>query len=239
MKIKTIISIITLLLIVSNSFAQNKSANELLKEYGFSTENILSSIDLSQAKYSFKAKSVTTTEQEANHSTSKKEIEYLYDIEKPKGEKYELISSKGKAPSKRAIKHFNKNRNGIVNTNYYKLQGKDFFVSDDNETELIIGFNIPKDKVDSKIAFMAHSTGYIHINKETKQMSKINIKNREPFNIKVFHVTKMNIDINIKYNNKFSMYYVSSEHTIMKVIILGALTSITVDETYSDFKFNK
>jgi len=239
MNIKVIIAIVILLFVGANVFAQKQSTNELLKEYGLNTDNILSSLDLSKAKYSFKAKSVTKTEQEANHSTSEKKIEYLFDSSKPNGEKYKLISSKGKTPSKRDIKRFNKEKNLVVDAPAFKLQEKDFFVKEDNDTELIIGFNIPSDKVNSKIAFMAHCTGYIHINKKTKRMNKLNIKSKEAFNIKIFHVTEMNLDIDIAYNSEFSQYYVSGEHSVMKVIILGALTNLDVKETYSDFNFNK
>ncbi len=234
-----VISLIYILFVGSNSFAQKQSASELLKEYGFSTDNILSTIDLSQANYSFKANSVTTTKQEANQSTTKKEIEYSFNSVKPDGKKYMLITSKGKTPSKRAIKRFNKEKNTVVESSAFKLKKEDFFVKENNETELIIGFNIPSDQVNSRIAFMAHCTGYIHVNKKTKRLDKINIKNREAFNIKIFHVTEMNIDINIAYNSEFSKYYVSSEHSVMNVIILGALTDLDVKETYSDFKFNK
>jgi len=238
---KRIITILILLTVINgiNAFAQKQSATELLKKYGFTTENILSSLDLSKANYSFKAKSTTTTEQESNYSTAKKEIEYSFNSAKPDGEKYELISSNGKDPSKRNIKRFNKERNAIVSNNAIKLSEEDFFIKDNNDNELIIGFNIPSDQVTSKIAFMAHCTAYIHINKGTKHMDNINIKNNEAFNIKVFHVTEMDLSINISYNDEFSQYYVSSEHTEMKIIILGALTAVTVDETYSGFKFNK
>ena len=222
-----------------NTFAQKQSATELLKKYGFTTDNILSSLDLSKANYSFKAKSVTTTEQESNHSTTKKEIEYSFDSAKPDGKKYELLSSNGKDPSKRDIKRFNKERNAIVSNNTIKLSEEDFFVKDNNDTELIIGFNIPSDQVTSKIAFMAHCTAFIHINKGTKHMDHINIKSKEAFNIKVFHVTEMNLSINVSYNDEFSQYYVSDEQTEMNIIILGAITNITVEETYSDIKFNK
>lgn len=234
-----IISLVLILFTGINTFAQKQSANELLKEYGFNTDNILSSLDLSKANYSFKAHSVTITEQEANHSTTQKEIEYSFNSTKPDGEKYELLSSNGKAPSKRAIKHFNKERNTIVGDNTFKLQEDDFFVKEDNSSELIIGFNIPSDQVTSKIAFMAHCNGFIHINKETKHMTSINIKSREAFNIKLFHVTEMDLNINIAYNKEYSQYYVNSEHTVMKVIVLGALTDFSVDETYSDIKFSK
>ena len=236
------ISIITLALFMLagiSTFAQKQSAAELLKEYGFTTENILSSLDLSKANYSFKSKSVTTTEQESNNSNSKKEIEYSFNSAKPDGEKYELLSSNGKAPSKRNIKRFNKERNAIVSNNSIKLSDEDFFIKDNNDTEIIIGFNIPSDQVTAKIAFMAHCTAYVHINKGTKHMDHINIKNNEAFNIKVFHVTEMNLNINIAYNDELSKYYVSGEQTEMKVIILGALTEVTVEETYSDIKFNK
>lgn len=231
--------IISLLLMLSAIVqAQDKSIDSILKEYGISTDNILSSMDLSNANYSFKAHSITKSQQEANKQSSQHEKEYLFDASKKLGERFTLISVDGDNPRKKDIKHFNKEKNQVNEQKKLRLKDKGFFVEKENDQELIIGFNVPKEEINSNIAFMAHCTGYIHIDKETKHISKIEIKSNEAFNLKLFHITEMTISINISYSDEFQQYYVAVEKTIMKVLILGSISTFTINENYSNFKFN-
>jgi hypothetical protein len=234
---KNILITIVLLISTFSMVAQKKSANDLLNEFGFTTDNVLSCIDLSSAAYSFKATSVTTTKQEANHSTSKNDKVYAYDATKKLGERFTLISVNGDTPRKKDFKHFDKEKNSVDEKQMQKLKEEDFFVKSDDETTAIIGFNIPTEQLNSKTAFMAHCTGYIFIDKQSGHITKIQIKSNEAFNLKIFHVTTMTIDIDLKYNDEHKQYYVSSENTMMKVLILGSITDFNIEENYSDFKF--
>jgi hypothetical protein len=97
---------------------------------------------------------------------------------------------------------------------------------------------MPKEELSSKVAFMAHSTGYIYIDKASKRITKIQIKSNESFNLKIFHVTSMTIDIAYNYNKEHNQYYIDSENTNMKVLILGSTADFKLEEKYSDFRFN-
>ena len=223
---------------IGNMVAQKSSASDVLKEFGFTTDNVLSCIDLSNATYNFKATSETKTEQEANHTTSKSNKVYTYDATKKQGEKFTLVSINGDTPRKKDFKHFDKEKNSVTDTETQKFKEEDFFIKSNDENTAIIGFNIPKEQLNSKTAFMAHCTGYIYIDKKSGHITKIQISSNEAFNLKVFHVTQMNIDINLSYNEEHKQYYVSSEKTMMKVLILGSITDFNIEENYSDFKFN-
>ncbi len=236
MKRITIFSILLLWFLSVN--AQKQTANKLLKQFGFTTDNVLSSIDLSNVTYNYKAESVTTTEQEANHSTSTTKKEYSYDANKPLGQRFTLLSIDGDTPRNKDNKHFNKEKNSADKTKMQKLKEDSFFIKSNDETTAIIGFNIPADQLNSKTAFMAHCTGYIYIDKKSGRITKIQIKNNEAFNLKIFHVTEMTIDINISYSEEHKAYYVNSENTLMKVLILGSITSFKIDEKYIDLQFN-
>jgi hypothetical protein len=85
---------------------------------------------------------------------------------------------------------------------------------------------------------MAHCTGYIYIDKKQGRITKIQIKSNEAFNLKIFHVTEMTININIAYNDEHKTYYVSNEQSNMKVLLLGSIVAFTIKEEYSDFIFN-
>jgi hypothetical protein len=85
---------------------------------------------------------------------------------------------------------------------------------------------------------MAHCTGYIYIDKKQGRITKIQIKSNEAFNMKIFHVTEMQIDIELTYNEEHKTYYVSQEQRKMKVLLLGSIVAFTIKEEYSDFKFN-
>jgi len=233
---KSILILVSLVFVLSANSQDNK-ASKILAKYGFTTENVLASLDASKASYSFKANSLTTTVQTTNNNTTKVEKVYTYDSMKKDGEKFTLISVNGKDPKKKDFKHFNKEKNTIATDKAFTLKEKDFFVESDDEKISVIGFNMPKEELSSKIAFMAHSTGYIYIDKSSKKITKIQIKSNEAFNMKIFHVTSMNIDVNFNYNEEHKQYYIESENTKMKVLILGSTADFTLDEKYSNFNF--
>jgi hypothetical protein len=235
--IKGILMLISFGLIL-NANSQDNKASKLLANYGFTTENVLASLDASKASYSFKAESLTTTVQSTNNNTAKIEKVYTYDSQKKDGEKFTLISVNNNEPNKKDYKHFDKEKNTIVTEQSLSLKEQDFFIKSDDEKTSIIGFNMPKEELSSKVAFMAHSTGYIYIDKASKRITKIQIKSNESFNLKIFHVTSMTIDIAYNYNKEHNQYYIDSENTNMKVLILGSTADFKLEEKYSDFRFN-
>jgi hypothetical protein len=235
--IKGILMLISFGLIL-NANSQDNKASKLLANYGFTTENVLASLDASKASYSYKAESLTTTVQSTNNNTAKIEKVYTYDSQKKDGEKFTLISVNNNEPNKKDYKHFDKEKNTIVTEQSLSLKEQDFFIKSDDEKTSIIGFNMPKEELSSKVAFMAHSTGYIYIDKASKRITKIQIKSNESFNLKIFHVTSMTIDIAYNYNKEHNQYYIDSENTNMKVLILGSTADFKLEEKYSDFRFN-
>jgi len=218
--------------------AQKQSANDLLKEVGFTAENILSCIDMSEANYSFTANSSTITNQASNNNTSRAKKVYAFDSSKILGERFTLISVDGDEPRKKDFKHFNKEKNSTEPNEAIKLKDEDFSVKSNNEESAVIIFNIPAEQLNRQTAFMAHCTGYIYIDKKQGRITKIQIKSNEAFNMKIFHVTEMTININIAYNEEHKTYYVSNEQSKMKVLILGSIVDFNIKEEYSDFKFN-
>ena len=218
--------------------AQKQSANDLLKEVGFTAENILSCIDMSEANYSFTANSSTITNQASNNNTSRAKKVYTFDSSKILGERFTLISVDGDEPRKKDFKHFNKEKNSTEPNEAIKLKDEDFSVKSNNEESAVIIFNIPAEQLNRQTAFMAHCTGYIYIDKKQGRITKIQIKSNEAFNMKIFHVTEMTININIAYNEEHKTYYVSDEQSKMKVLILGSIVDFDIKEEYSDFKFN-
>jgi hypothetical protein len=234
---RKIVLILVLSVFVLSANSQENNASKILAKYGFTTENVLTSLDASKASYSFKANSLTTTVQTTNNNTTKIDKVYTYDSQKKDGEKFTLLSINGKEPTKKDFKHFNKEKNIIVTEKGLSLKEQDFFVESDGEKTAVIGFNMPKEELSSKVAFMAHSTGYIYIDKITERITKIHIKSNESFNMKIFHVTSMKIDINFKFNEEHKQYFIESENSTMQVLILGSIADFTINETYSDFKF--
>ena len=218
--------------------AQKQNASDLLKEAGFTAENVLSFIDMSEASYSFMASSSTVTYQASNNNTSKTKKIYTFDSSKKLGEKFTLISVDGDTPRKKDFKHFNKEKNSTEPNEAIKLGKDDFTIQSNNEETAVIAFNIPAEQLNRQTAFMAHCTGYIYIDKKKGRIKKIQIKSNEAFNLKIFHVTEMTIDINIAYNEEYKTYYVSDEQSKMKVLLLGSIVDFTIKEDYSDFKFN-
>ena len=235
---KTKVVLFILLFAVTYVKAQEESASNLLEKYGFTTESVISVIDLSNAHYSFNAQSTSTTTTEQSNKPTIKKQEYSFDSNKKAGERFTLNKVNGNNPSKKDIKRFNKQKNQVSKSQKSKLSDDDFFVASNNENQAVIGFNIPADKVNPKIAFMAHCNGFITIDKKSGQVIKIEIKSKEAFNIKVFHVTNMLIDIELSYDESSKQYYVTKENTETKALLLGSTATIATKEVYSDFIFN-
>jgi len=234
---KTLAFFLFLFVISSSSHAQENSVKSILKEYNLLEGEFLSAINLSSADYSFDAISISKTKIESSGQTTENKKEFNFDSSKPLGQKFTLISVNDKAPTKKDIKHFNKEKNSTKEQHKIFLSENDYFIEKNNEKEVVLGFNIPQEQITSNTAFMAHCTGYIYIDKTSKRINKIEIKSNEAFNLKLFHVTEMNITINIAYNGEYKQYYVSDEVTNMKVLVLGSITDFEIKETYSNFKF--
>jgi len=218
------------------TYAQN-DASKILKQYGFTTETVLSVLDNSRSKYSFKVTGSNHVYSEANKTDNTTHRVYSFDNRKPDGFKFALLSVEGKAPSKRQLKHFNKEKNTLSNDSIMKLSEKDFFVKSDDDKSSILGFNMPKEELPSKIAFMSHCTGFIHIDKKSGLITKIEIESNEGFNMKIFHITELKTSMSLAFNKEKKMYYITHESTNTKALVLGSITSIEMEEEYSDFNF--
>ncbi len=215
------------------------NASEILKQYGFRTDNILSLLDASTANFSFTVEGTTRTFSEANHTDQTSKRVYSYDSKRAEGAKFKLLSINGKEPTRHDIKKFNKEKNTSSGDNKIQLKESDFFIEKNNEKMAVIGFNMPADEMPSKLAFMSHCTGYIYIDKVSGRVTKMEIKSKEAFSLKVFHITEMLIQLNLQYNEEQKFYYLTSEFTRTKALILGSITTIEVDEQYKDFNFNE
>jgi hypothetical protein len=232
------ISILLILLVSISTLSAQKGATEILARYGFTTDNILNILDASSADLSFTVEGSNRSFSEANHTDQSTRRSYDYDSKRADGEKFKLLTINGKEPTKHEIKKFNKEKNQSGGKSKIQLKESDFFVEKDDEKMTVIGFHMPADELPSKLAFMAHCTGYIYINKETGRVTKLEIKSFEPFSLKVFHITDMFIQFNVAYNEEHKTYYATSEFTRTKALILGSVTTIEMDEQYKDIKFN-
>jgi len=218
------------------SYSQD-NAVDILKQYGFTPKNIFNVIDISNSKYSFTANCTTKTHSDANNTDDISTRVYSFDANKKEGEKFVLVSVKGKEPTAKKIKKFKKEKNLYNDDQKLTLTDKDFFVKSKDDNFVVIGFKMPKEELPAKIAYMAHTIGYIYIDKKTDKITKIEIKNNEAFNMKIFHVVSLYININLKYNEEQKLYYVVGEISDLNVLILGSVTNINTVEDYSDFKF--
>ncbi|MCK5847205.1 MAG: hypothetical protein KAG84_07185 [Bacteroidales bacterium] len=229
--------IIALLTISTVAFAQNDNAIELLKKYNLTTSNVLSMIDLSEAPYSYKSKISTHTFSKESNTDNTFYQDYTYEASKEIGERFTLTSNDGKTPTKKDIKHFNKSKNASSMSNKTVLKDEDYFVKSNDEKMLIIGFNMPKDELPSKIAYLSHLTGFIHIDKSINKIIKIEFISNEAFSMKIFHINKMIITMDVSYNEDKSVYYITKEATNSDVLMFGIITKSEITEEFSDFKF--
>jgi len=231
---------ITLILFVvfisSLSFSQ-ESAVSVLQKYNFTAQNIFEIVDVANSSYSFTVNATTQTYSKANGVDNKITRSYDFNYKNMEGEKFTLLKVKGKEPSGRKIKKFNKEKNSVQTGKDILLNANNFFIKLNDDNTTIIGFTFPKEQLPSKLAFMAHSTGFIYIDKESAKINKIEIKSNESFNLKIFYVTSLDIVFNLDYDVQHEMYIISNENTEMNVLIFGGSTNIKTEETYSDYKF--
>lgn len=237
-KLKKSFSIIFMLLISIGINANGNEASILLEKYGFNIDNVLSTIDVSHSAYSYKSKITSTSHSGASSADYKSVKTYSFDQSKKQGEQYSLLSINGLDPSKKDIKYFNKEKNKSSEQKKALLKKEDFFIISNNENTAIVGFNMPKEELPSKLAYMSHCTGSIYIDKKTGRITKIKINSKEAFSMKIFHVNKMSIEINLAYNEVHKQYYVSSETTKTEILMMGATTTSESREVFSDISFN-
>ena len=232
--------LILLTLIIAFAYisqAQDHKASQLLEKYGFTTEHVLNGLDLSNSTYSFSSTITTNTYTASTNSNFKDVRTYSFDAKKEKGAQFTLLSVNDTVPTKSDIKHFNKQHNSSSKQKKVILKQEDFFVKSNDDATAVIGFNMPKDELPSKFAYMAHSTGFIYIDKKSGRITKIEIKSNEAFSMKIFHVTEMLIQIKFAYNEEHKQYYIISENTKMKILMLGAIAESKIEEVFSEFKF--
>ncbi len=235
---KTIFSIILLLSMSFSIKANGNEAELLLNKYGLKIDSVLNIIDISHPTYSYNSRISNTIHTESNDADTETAKSYSYDASKNIGEQFTLLTVDGASPSKKDIKNFNKEKNKNSNQKKALLKSEDFFIISNDENTAIIGFNMPKEELPSKLAYLAHCTGSIFIDKKTGRITKFEIKSKEPFSMKIFHVNNMFIEINLSYSEELKRYYVIKETAKMEMMIMGVIATSVSIEVFSDFKFN-
>ncbi len=218
------------------SKAQDSEVGKLLEKYDYKMEDVIKVIDMSLNTYSYTSTVSTHSYSESTKTNVNDVRSYLFDAEKNKGEQFTLLTVSNNTPSKSDIKHFNRERNSSKQKRI-DLKHEAFFIKSNNDTMAIVGFNIAKEDLPSKYAYMAHCTGFIYIDKKLERITNIEIKSNEAISLKIIHINELLIQLNLMYNEEYKQYYISSETTTMKLLMLGSLVDTKIEEVFSDFKF--
>ncbi len=218
------------LFIYSTAFGQKAEVEKRLKEYsiphGFFEDNLKDE----NANHTFNIKTTTITDQETKVEVG------VFDPTLPEGERWKLISVNEKKPTNKQNKQFHKAHNTSEDSGMGEPEDEDWKILEDNDSELIIGFQYRKENLPHKYKFLAQCKGKVFVNKNEKRLDKVEFYNTEPVKIKIFNVDKLDMVVTYKVDEETKTYLIEKEDILMDARLLGQIVEVKETTEFSDYK---
>ncbi|RLD26542.1 MAG: hypothetical protein DRI54_02670 [Bacteroidetes bacterium] len=225
-KVFLIIAIITSI----NSFAQKDEVLAKLEAYNFSGELLAENLKDADADHSFNYKVTTITD------TDSKVEEAKFDPTKPIGERWTLELVNGSVPSKKDQKNFDKAHNTKQDDINGEVDDNAWGIYEDNDTYLVISFKYDKATLPKKYDFLGDCKGLAYFNKKTLRLEKAAFINEVPLKIKIFNVSRLDMEVDYQLNEEEQTYFIQKEEIEMDIHLLGELVKIKEINEFSDYK---
>ncbi len=218
------------LFIYSTAFGQKAEVEKRLKEYsiphGFFEDNLKDE----NANHTFNIKTTTITDQETKVEVG------VFDPTLPEGERWKLISVNGKNPTNKQNKQFHKAHNTSEDSGAGEPADDDWEILEDNDSELIIGFQYREENLPHKYKFLAKCKGKVFINKTEKRLEKVEFDNTGPLKVKLFNVDKLEMVVNYQFEESTQTYLIEKEDILMDARILGQTIEVKEISEFFDYK---
>ncbi len=214
----------------STVFGQKVEVEKKLKEYGIPHGFFEDNLKDENANHSFKIKCTTITSEET------KVEEGTYDPTLADGERWKLISVNGNVPTNKQNKQFHKAHNSSEDSGAGEPADDDWEILEDNDSELIIGFQYREENLPHKYKFLAKCKGKVFINKAEKRLKKVEFYNTGPLKVKIFNVDKLEMVVNYQFEDSTQTYLIKKEDILMDARILGQTIEVKEISEFSDYK---
>jgi len=220
------------LLFTCNSavYSQSDEIKSKLKDFNIGSELFINSLEDENATFSFDAKITNVTSEKTSVQLAH------FDPSLEEGVRWKLISVNGSTPNNKELKAFNKHHNKAPKKLKAELSDDDYWIDNENETELVIAFRYNEDVLPHKYAFLAHCTGKLYLNKETKRIDHVEYVNDELLHVSIFKVDKLNLTQKYQLNEEGDAYFLVEQKTVMDAILLGQSVEVIDEVVYSNYK---
>ena len=214
----------------TTAFGQKAEVEKKLQEYDIPGDFFVDNLKDENANHSFKIKTTNISDQNTYVEVG------TFDPTLTEGERWTLISVNGNEPTNSQKKQFNKahNESEVSGTNI--PEDEDWKTLEDNDSELIIGFQYRKKNLPHKYKYLAQCKGKAFINKKEKRLEKVEFYNTEPIKVSFFHADKLDMVISYKLDEESKTYLIEKEEMLMDARLLGQSVEVKMTTEFSDYK---
>lgn len=213
-----------------NSYAQKDEVMSKLEAYNFSGELLTENLKDADADHFFNLKITTITD------TDSKVEEAKFDPAKPIGDRWNLELVNGSVPSKKDQKSFDKAHNTKQDDINGEVDNDAWGIYEDNDTYLVINFKYDKATLPKKYDFLGDCKGLAYFNKQTLRLEKAAFINEAPLKIKIFNVSRLDMEVDYQFNEEEQTYFIQKEIIEMDIHLLGQLVKIKEINEFSNYK---
>lgn len=210
-----------LLIVLSNgAHAQLDEVRDKLEEYNFPIEVLKENLKDADADFYFDVENTTVS------STDTKIEKASFDPTKEIGERWNLLSVNGEAPSRKEYKSFDKAHNTKQEGINGDVDDQSWHIEQDEDEFLVVSFKYNAATLTKKYAFLADCKGLAYFNKQSRILEKTTFENEKPFKLKIFNVEKMAMTILYSWIEDGGKYVVQKEEMDMDVKLRGDIVHI-------------
>ena len=207
--------------------AQNNEARQELKRIGFDIKYLNDQIEDDSFPYSF---DITTTSMSADTITSIKKGRF--DAVAEKHNHWILESVNDRVPTKTDNKLFykshKKHTDGLVDFNTLKIL-------ENNNDYLVIEFLYDKASISRKNSYLEDCTGQFYINKQSKKLEKVTLKNNKEIKASIIHIEELDMLVTFEYLKEIDIYAPLKQQINIKANLFGISVSTTEITTNSNY----
>ncbi|WP_214227714.1 hypothetical protein [Pedobacter sp. B4-66] len=225
---KKIILLVILNLSALILFAQKSVVFESFKKYGIDPAILEINSGNRPENYTFDYKYTVITGDKETVTLAQ------FDPSKPEEERWQVISVKGKTPSRSEIKTFRKNHSKTPVA--AKTDDSSYKIEKVTADSLVISYKQIPESIPEEAKFMKDCKLYMTVNLKTGRLEKLQSLNEKPLKIKIFNAEKLDLVVKYKYDEKEKRYFTESEDLNLMIKFLGQLTPMETLSEYSNYK---
>jgi hypothetical protein len=210
--------------------AQKPELEKKLNELGISGGLAFNDLSGNNSAFSCMA---TMTETTSDKTTVQKAS---FDPRKPESSRWTLLSVDGRPPSKKELKHFNKEHNAPQDDLKAEPDENNWKIVSEDEHLLVIGLKYNEADLPHQYKFLADCNAEIYVDKEARRLYKVKFYNTTPLKIKIFNVVKLDMTVELMPSKDGNTILTKDQTIVMDVKMLGELVEIIEETAFYDYE---